>query len=274
MTVLGGKEIERRIKEIFEEGTYSQSSIDSAAYNLRLDDEELVISGQTYHRDNKYPYAASQGRIILPARKISIISTIEKFTMPQDLVGRCGLTFTWTKEGLVPLFGPQIDPGYRGKFYAVVYNISSKEIALAKGEPILKMELHEVENVIVSTPRQYSIFDLPAGITAEEFISDLGKKIDALEKENKDIKQTLIQEKAKLEEALTGYRYLTTFGLFLIAASILGIVLTSLLSGSDKLVALIGNADLAVFLLTVVVVMLGVVFAISIISVARSTSGR
>ena len=264
MTVLGGNLIGRRLNEIVEAGSFSKDSIDFAAYNLRLDDEEIIISGQTYHKDHRYWDQKNSGRIVLPARKISIISTIERLTMPRDLVGRCGITFKWAKEGLIPLFGPQIDPGYQGKFYAVVYNISEKDLELPKGEPIVKMELHEVDDAVVSTPHQYSVFDLDASITerGEERLVKLEHEVD-------ETKRTLIEERARLQEAVRGYRDLTIFGLFLVAASILGVALTSLLTSADKLTALIGNADLAVFLFVSILAMLVTVAIVLILGLRR-----
>jgi deoxycytidine triphosphate deaminase len=121
MGVLGAEGIKRRLEEIFEAGTYNENCIDIASYNLRLDDEELIIDGNKYHKDNKYPYDRMGGVIILPARKISVISTIETLKLSDDLCGNCGITFSLSRKGRVALFGPQIDPGYNDKFYAVIY---------------------------------------------------------------------------------------------------------------------------------------------------------
>jgi hypothetical protein len=51
MGVLGAEGIKRRLEEIFEAGTYNENCIDIASYNLRLDDEELIIDGNKYHKD-------------------------------------------------------------------------------------------------------------------------------------------------------------------------------------------------------------------------------
>ena len=53
MGLLGKEIIKERIKDIFEEGSYHEENISYASYDLRLDDEEIVINGKLYNRKNK-----------------------------------------------------------------------------------------------------------------------------------------------------------------------------------------------------------------------------
>jgi len=48
MGVLGAEIIKKRINDIFEEGTYDENNISYisfASYDLRVDDEEIIIDG-------------------------------------------------------------------------------------------------------------------------------------------------------------------------------------------------------------------------------------
>ena len=45
MGVLGAEIIKKRIQDIFEEGTYGENNISFASYDLRVDDEEIIIDG-------------------------------------------------------------------------------------------------------------------------------------------------------------------------------------------------------------------------------------
>lgn len=45
MGVLGAEIIKKRINDIFEEGTYDENNISFASYDLRVNDEEIIIDG-------------------------------------------------------------------------------------------------------------------------------------------------------------------------------------------------------------------------------------
>lgn len=233
MSVLGSNEIERRASEIFESG-YEEAYVDTAAYNLRLNDRNLIINGVKYDINNPYPYKENDGYIKLPPRKISVLSTVEKLNLPGNLCARVGITFSWSRKGLIPLFGPQVDPGYNDFFYAVVYNASNKEMRLEKEEKLLKMELHTVvEGSVASHPSYGGLRDIDPEMTAKD-----SGEVDKLTKNVDDLRKGM----TRLEEAASGYRYLVWFGVFLVAASIFGAILSFLLTSANyiDLVSLMG----------------------------------
>ena len=45
MGVFGAEINKKRIKDIFEEGTYDENNISFASYDLRVDDKEIIIDG-------------------------------------------------------------------------------------------------------------------------------------------------------------------------------------------------------------------------------------
>ena len=231
MGVLSGEEIKRRNNEIFESG-YEEDCVDIAAYNLRINDKNLIIDGELYVENNPW----KESLIKLPAKKISVISTIEKIKLSKELCARVGITFTFSRRGLIPLFGPQIDPGYNDYFYAVVYNASSKDISLQKGDKILKMEIYSVKGNIGETlNHQTSSFfantteiETLINLTKEETIGkeELRKSLEKLENDIKNVNR-------KVDEVTSGYRSIVWFGVFLISASIFGVILSFLLSFSN-----------------------------------------
>jgi len=235
MAVLSGEEIKKRVEDIFESG-YDENCVDVASYNLRVNDVNMIINGKLYNEQNPYEY--KDGFIRLPAKKISVISTIERLKLSKNLCARVGITFSFSRKGLIPLFGPQVDPGYNDNFYAVVYNTSSEDILLNKGDKILKMEILEVKGNVETKPsyfkphEDYSLLRL----TKDETIgrSTLNAQINDLKKEIDSIK-------GKVEEVSSGYRNIVWFGIFLISASIFGVILSFLLSsvnysGIDNLI--------------------------------------
>jgi len=233
MSVLGRKKIQRRASEIFESG-YEEVCVDAAAYNLRLNDRNLTINGVKYDINNPYDYKENDGYIKLPPRKISVLSTVEKLSLPETLCARVGITFSWSRKGLIPLFGPQVDPGYNDFFYAVIYNASNKEMRLEKEEKLFKMELHTVEEAeVVSQPSYGGLREIDPDMTREDSVGNLISAVGELETNIKDVRKDVKSNETKVNAIEGGYRNIVWFGVFLVAASIFGVVLSFLLSNTD-----------------------------------------
>jgi len=287
MGILGAGIIKERIKDIFEEGTYNENCISFASYDLRLDDEEIVVNGEYHQKDNRYPYDKTGGVIVLPARQISIISSIEKLKLADNLCLRVGITFSLSRRGLISLFGPQVDPSYDGKFYAVVYNVSPADIELRKGEKILKMEIHSVEGETVKVDglslENPPVFErLPnellkyKDVTKEDLTADLSEEIERMKKNWDKLNKDFGENSARIEEVSGGYRSITFFGVFLVAASIFGVIFNILLSAASdtNLAGLFGGQlSLAVFM-AVIIVFVGGWIATVIMVIKSFLKGR
>ena len=252
MCVLSGNEIRRRKNDIFESG-YDDKCVDNAAYNLRINDKFLIINGEFY--DEERPY--NDVLIKLPAKKVSVISTIEKLKLSEKLCARVGITFKFSRKGLIPLFGPQIDPGYNGHFYAVVYNTNNKHVPIQKGDKILKMEIYTLEeNEEEDKVKEGTKGKKDANIYETQFPFD-SREIDELMEITKE--ETIGKEKleenirilenkieninSKVEEATSGYKSVVWFGILLISTTIFGVILSLLLSFANyaKFANLIDN---------------------------------
>lgn len=256
MGVLSGEEIKRRANDIFASG-YDKTCVDVAAYNLRVNDKEIVIDGNVYNDDNPYNYQLNEGFIKLPAKKVSIISTIEKLKMPKDLCAIVGITFSFSRKGLISLFGPQVDPGYHGPFYAVVYNTSDKDVYLKKGDQLFKMIVMRVEGSI-KTKSHYSgsifrnLSEELKELTKDETIgkSILENRIDSLSKKIGGVDE-------KVEEVASGYRNIVWFGIFLVSASIFGVVLSFLLANYTTITSLKGGDWFSIVISVIMALFIG-----------------
>jgi deoxycytidine triphosphate deaminase len=251
MVVLSRKDIMARLADIFEAKTYDANSVDRAAYNLRLDDQEMILNGELYyHGENTYPYAQHHGKIVLPARKISILTTIEKFHLPLDLVARGGISLRLANKGLIGFFGPQIDPGYRGRFIAVVWNSGSHDIELDKENHIVKIEFHAL-----STPskegfrKPKDIKEMERFITEKSLLEDVEVKLALMESGLNNTKATLDKQRIEISEIKEGYRSTVLFGIFLVASAVIGVVLTQLIEQANQLSEIIGSRPLAIIVL-------------------------
>jgi deoxycytidine triphosphate deaminase len=268
MGVLSKEEIKKRKDEIFESG-FEEKCLDIAAYNLRLNDHNMMIGGKKYDTNNPYDYRENEGFIKLPSRKISMLSTQEKLKLPNDLCARVGITFSWSMKGLIPLFGPQVDPCFNDYFYAIVYNLTGEDIKLNKGDSILKMEFLTIEGDINIPPFPHGFPKIESEMTEKDSVGDLlheakkiNEKIDKLTTDvqinNAKMTTDIQTNNAKIELVESGYQNLVLFGIFLISASIFGVVLSFLLSCAnyENLSELMGGGwlPLAVIILILVFV--------------------
>jgi len=158
---LARSEIHARRQEIFSEG-YNEDCVGPASYDLRLGSDLLWIGGEFYtdeemgltgvslngtHQILRDSSVANRNgkHIKIPGREFSAICSKEKLSLSEELCASVGLSLSITSNGLIHLIGPQIDPGFEGHFYALIYNASSEPVKVGLGQPILKMEVRPVE---------------------------------------------------------------------------------------------------------------------------------
>lgn len=85
-------------------------------------------------------------RIIFPKEMI-LASTIERFTMPKDVMGIVHDKSTWARLGLT-VQNTVIEPGWEGWLTLELINHSSKEIILGRGVPIAQIVFHRVDQMV------------------------------------------------------------------------------------------------------------------------------
>lgn len=215
MTILSGEEIKNR-------GLVdppSQRDVEPAAYNLSLGTFYLHVDGEEYKKGVK-PYC--EPSITLPARRVSVLSTNEKIILPKNLCAKVGITFSLAKKGLIALFGPMIDPGYNDHFIAVVYNVTNRSITIPIGEKFLKMEIHTVFKASTAKESYAEMGPFDPEFTEKDSVGDLTESVS-------EAKRKLSRLDEQINAVVGGYKSLLLFGVFLVAASILGAVLSFLL---------------------------------------------
>jgi deoxycytidine triphosphate deaminase len=233
MSVLGHDQIKNRSDEIFS-ANYDPNQVQPAAYELRPSNTEAKIGDTVYTMNEEALHEGEnteQNALLkLPARRISVISTKEKLSIPDDLCARIGIRLKYSRQGLISMFGPQIDPGYDGRFYAVIYNASGEPVEIPQNEAVFKMEIQQVEGSKINDVHRSSIEhitdlnleDLDDGITdltdvRDELRGDTNKTIEEVWNEVNDAQNTI-------KEIKGGYRQIVLFGVFLLATSVFGVV--------------------------------------------------
>ncbi len=244
MTVLSSHDIHLRRNHIFQSG-YSLECLDRAAYNMRVGLKYMIIDGIEYREDtNPYPLHDTNGFIVLPPRKMVLLVTEEIFHLPLDLCAIVGISFSWEIKGLRPRFGPQVDPGYRGHFYAFVENESSQEIKVRPGTPIFKTVF-----ITLSSPHdgQYFEYDIEGKkeeiiyLTSLDLVGDVNYKLLSVENTVTNIQLEVQHTQVRIEEVTSGYKMVTIFGVFLVSTTLIAAFLSFIISSTSNV--LLGSTD-------------------------------
>lgn len=125
---------------------FEEKCIQPASYDLR-------IGAHVYAPPNPdQPFDLSQngGAYRLPPYGNAVITTYEDLKLPSTMVGRIGLKSGFARKGLVASTGPQIDPGFEGKLFVSVFNVTAVSHVLEYKDTFLTIEFH----VLDEPPRQ------------------------------------------------------------------------------------------------------------------------
>lgn len=133
-----------------------KGNIRSAGYDLRLGDEYYMKTGASVRRIRIQKLDPNAARIlIVPPNQVVIVTTIETLSLPSDLVGHLTLKLDLLLRGLIMANQSQIDAGYEGGLFILLYNLSNHDVPLQWGQSIMRLEL---EKLTIPTSRPYSTY--------------------------------------------------------------------------------------------------------------------
>ena len=130
--------VDKTIKELIKNSpplieNYDIESIEGASYDLKL--------GKQYTKNGEMlEITAPKIDITLEPGEFALLTSFEKINMPLNLIGHNGLMSKWTRQGLMSLFSPQIDPGFRGRLFVPVYNAGDVNISIPLESKIFTIE--------------------------------------------------------------------------------------------------------------------------------------
>jgi len=213
MVVLVKGDIEKLIKQdppLIE--NHKLDCIKSATYNLRIGEEYIKNGSFNKLNETKNPY------LEIPQHDVVIVSTYEKINMPTNLVARFGIRLSFVMKGLVLANEPQIDPGYRGRLFCILYNLSDEPIIVRYKEPFATIEFQETKSDAPAYEDRYQgadhIFDVVRDKLPKSGLRRLGDEF-------RDLKNDLLQRMDRL--------YTLFFTMIAIIMTILGILIARLI---------------------------------------------
>jgi len=147
MSVLTDGEIRHLVHTVGLITDFDDASLEGASYDLRLG-AQYVERGQIRTLTDQSP-----SHVLEPGEFV-ILTSYERLNMPLDLVGHNGIMSPWAKRGLVSLFSPQIEPGFRGFLTVPVFNAGDASVTL-----VLRERMFTVEFVVTSAPASWGWSD-------------------------------------------------------------------------------------------------------------------
>jgi len=126
--VLLSDEIMRHVDKFGLILNFQEKNLKSAGYELRV--------GKKYAIEGVIKKLTKGKELTIDPFQCVIVSTIEKINMPRFLIARWNLRVEWVYKGLLWLGAPQVDPGYCGRLFCPIFNLSSSPVKLKLREPL------------------------------------------------------------------------------------------------------------------------------------------
>lgn len=222
--ILGGSSIRAALEggDIFRTGTWDVNAIKESSYNLRVASDGMMVDGKFYPPGEKFPDVT----IEIKSGAIAILSTVERFCMPATLVGHQGIRFDYAVRGLTGLMGIQVDPLYGcehedERLYLRFINVGGQDIYIQPGEAVFNIEFQKVDGDLVRNPRRL-MWDRIVDLVQRQPHSDWSYAT-----------RIKIDIESEMEKVRRGPEAVVMFGIFLVAATLLGVMVTLLLSFKD-----------------------------------------
>lgn len=128
--------------------SFVDSNISPASYDLRLGDD-------VWCQGEFGSLSASNPTLKIPPYSYAVVSAQEVARMPKFVVGRFDLKVSLFFQGVVLSNGPQVDPGYRGSLFCMLYNGSDMPVGITRGSHFATLEFVTTAGLSSGYQRQY-----------------------------------------------------------------------------------------------------------------------
>jgi deoxycytidine triphosphate deaminase len=151
-------------------------NVSGASYDLSLGDE-YFYGGRIRKLSGESPI------LLIEPYDYAIVTSSEIADMPRDISSRFDLSVSLFCQGIILSNGPQVDPGFRGPLFCLLFNTSSSPVLLKRGQHYATLEFHKLLGptyVYRGLYQEKTLIDYLPGNTARGAINELKKEIDAV----------------------------------------------------------------------------------------------
>jgi deoxycytidine triphosphate deaminase len=272
-TILSGKALKQILNEpdhVFREGSWEEKNIRGAGYDVRLAGDCVVYPaspGENRYIDVESAHStradSTRGvteitKLVLAPGDAALISTVERFSFALDVAATMGPKFSFASQGLLMLSGHNIHPGYGRAFdpqtgdwlpepdvrlHFVAANIGPDNIVMRRGESIAHLQFYTVDPMVECHDIQdqnfdqlrHSLFD--RGPIYFRTVQDLRAELNETKKRVERIEREEEAHDTAINRMTDVTSLIIVFGVFLVSATLLGFVLTTLGDLFEKLPA-------------------------------------
>jgi deoxycytidine triphosphate deaminase len=115
------------------------NNITGAAYDLNLGDE-YYYDGESHPLDDQHEF------INLEPHEYVLVRSKETINLPKDIAARFGIKVGLFLQGLIQSNGPQIDPGFTGVLWCLLFNTSGDTVKLKRGKHYSTIEFCRLQS--------------------------------------------------------------------------------------------------------------------------------
>lgn len=122
---------------LVESETINIANTSAASFDLTL--------GSTYFQNGQIKdLKDNEPNIVIQPGDFIVAGSQERVNMPPSISGRFDLTVSMFCKGLILSNGPQVDPGFKGILFCLLFNTSNEKIELKKGAHYATIEFHKL----------------------------------------------------------------------------------------------------------------------------------
>lgn len=186
MRGIGGGLSQNLIKLMIECGMLLEnadiSGVKGASYDLLLGDE-YYYAGKINRLSDSSPF------LTIEPYDYAIVSCKERARMPRDVIAKFGLTVGLFCQGIILSNGPQIDPGFNGTLFCLLFNTSNLPVHLKRQKHYATIEFNKLIEPANPYEGQYQgtekIIEYIPSNALRGAINELKKEIEKLKNESK-----------------------------------------------------------------------------------------
>lgn len=148
----GGLLEEDSIRKLINAGTLLKnaalSGTETASYDLSVAD--------VYWCQGRYLDANNtNGAVLIPPYSFVLVQSVEEACLPRFIAGNFDLAVSMFLDGVILSNGPQVDPGYRGALFCMLYNTSDNVIPISPGKRFATIQFSTTASVAHGYGGQY-----------------------------------------------------------------------------------------------------------------------
>jgi deoxycytidine triphosphate deaminase len=168
---------------------YKLLNLESASYDLRVGNE-IWCQGSFHDLDAQAP------NFEIPPYSYAIVISKEVAKLPPFLTGQFDIKVSHFLSGLILSNGPQVDPGYRGDLFCLLFNGSSRPIPVQMDDHFSTIQFFTTTRNAERYEGQYSLRQrLRAHMTPETATGPGGAIFSEIEKAKTDLRKEMPKDR-------------------------------------------------------------------------------